>query len=158
MTYLNVWVAYGLWAVIIALGVVVSIVALRAARPNRSRSFLLLGVGFLLISVVAGVLWMGIYYAIDDPVMADIGACGAMATGFAAVLASVMVRLRHSKIHADDCADCESNEALLDRIDRDIELTGNLSEEQRAKLLEIADKCPVHRTLTRGMKIHSRLV
>jgi len=94
---------------------------------------------------------------------AALGACTSMTLGMYArrkqwPLASVMVRLRHSKIHADDCADCESNEALLDRIDRDIELTGNLSEEQRAKLLEIADKCPVHRTLTRGMKIHSRLV
>ena len=44
---------------------------------------------------------------------------------------------------------------MLDRIDRDIELTGDLTEEQRAKLLEIADKCPVHRTLTRGMQIDS---
>jgi len=94
---------------------------------------------------------------------AALGACTSMTIGMYArrkhwPLASVVVRLRHSKIHADDCADCESQEAMLDRIDRDIELTGNLSEEQRAKLLEIADKCPVHRTLTRGMKIHSRLV
>jgi hypothetical protein len=51
-----------------------------------------LGVGFLLISVVAGVLWLGIYFTGADPVVADIGACGAMAAGFAAVLASVMVR------------------------------------------------------------------
>ena len=87
-----VWTAYGLWAVIIALGVAVAVVALRAARPTHSRSFLLLGVGFLLISVVAGVLWVGIYFTMDDSVMADIGACGAMATGFAAVLASVMIR------------------------------------------------------------------
>ena len=84
--------AYGLWALIIALGAAIAVVALRAARPAPSRSFLLLGLGFLLISVVAGVLWVGIYYALDDPVMADIGACGAMAAGFAAVLASVLVR------------------------------------------------------------------
>ncbi len=73
-------------------------------------------------------------------------------------LASVIVRLRHSKIHAIDCADCDTKDEMLDRIDRDIELIGNLTEEQREKLLEIADKCPVHRTLTHGMKIQSRLV
>ena len=92
MIYLTAWAAYGLWAVIVALGVSVAIIALRAGRPTRSRSFLLLGVGFLLISVVAGALWIGIYTVIEDPVMADVGACGAMAAGFAAVLASVMIR------------------------------------------------------------------
>jgi putative redox protein len=73
-------------------------------------------------------------------------------------LASVMIRLRHSKIHAKDCADCDTKDEMLDRIDRDIELTGDLTGEQREKLLEIADKCPVHQTLTRGMRIFSRLV
>jgi putative redox protein len=94
---------------------------------------------------------------------AALGACTSMTLGMYArqkhwPLASVIVRLRHSKIYAKDCADCETKEAMLDRIDRDIELTGDLTEEQRAKLLEIADKCPVHRTLTRGMRIFSRLV
>jgi putative redox protein len=94
---------------------------------------------------------------------AALGACTSMTLGIYArrkqwPLASVIVRLKHSKTHATDCADCETEEAMLDRIDRDIELTGDLSKEQREKLLEIADKCPVHRTLTRGMKIHSRLV
>lgn len=88
----EVWTAYGLWLVIVALGVSVAIVAFRASRPDRSKSFLLLGTGFLLISVVAGALWLGIYYTMNDPVMADVGACGAMVAGFAAVLASVMVR------------------------------------------------------------------
>jgi hypothetical protein len=92
MIYYSVWVAYALWGVIIALGAAVAVVALRAARPSGSRSFRLLGIGFLLISVVAGALWVGIYIAVQDPVMADVGACGAMATGFAAVLASVMIR------------------------------------------------------------------
>ena len=92
MSYGVEWVAYGLWIVIIGLGVAISVIALRAARPARSRSLLLLGVGFLMISVVAGLLWVGIYFAINDPVMADVGACGAMAIGFAAVLASVLVR------------------------------------------------------------------
>ena len=73
-------------------------------------------------------------------------------------LDEVTVRLRHSRIHAEDCADCDTKEGMLDRIDRDIELAGNLTVEQRARLLEIADQCPVHRTLTRGMIIHTRLV
>jgi putative redox protein len=98
-----------------------------------------------------------------DLLAAALGACTSMTLGMYArrkgwPLASVIVRLRHSKIHANDCADCDTKEEMLDRIDRDIELTGDLSEEQRQKLLEIADKCPVHRTLTHGMKINSRLV
>ncbi len=92
MIWLDEWAAYGLWAVIIALGIAVAVVALRAGRSSRSRPVLLLGVGFLLISVVAGALWVGIYLVMNDAVMADVGACGAMAAGFGAVLASVMVR------------------------------------------------------------------
>jgi len=98
-----------------------------------------------------------------DLLAAALGACTSMTLGMYArrkqwPLASVIVRLRHSKIHASDCEDCETKDAMLDRIDRDIELVGNLTEEQRKKLLEIADKCPVHRTLTRGVRIYSRLV
>ncbi len=98
-----------------------------------------------------------------DLLAAALGACTSMTLGMYArrkkwPLASVMVRLRHSKLHANDCADCDTKDVMLDRIDRDIELIGDLSEEQRTRLLEIADKCPVHRTLTRGMKIQSRLV
>jgi putative redox protein len=94
---------------------------------------------------------------------AALGACTSMTiAGYARrkqwPLASTVVRLRHSKIHAQDCADCESDSAKLDRIDRDIELIGELTDEQRAKLFEIADKCPVHRTLTRGLQVQSRLV
>jgi putative redox protein len=94
---------------------------------------------------------------------AALGACTSMTLGMYArrnrwPLASVIVRLRHSKIHAKDCADCDTRDEMLDRIDRDIELTGELTAEQRQKLLEIADKCPVHRTLTRGMHVFSRLV
>jgi putative redox protein len=94
---------------------------------------------------------------------AALGACTSMTLGMYArrkqwPLASVIVRLRHSKIHAKDCADCDTKDEMLDRIDRDIELMGDLTGEQREKLLEIADTCPVHRTLTRGMRIFSRLV
>ena len=70
-------------------------------------------------------------------------------------LEAVSVRLEHSKIHAADCADCETKEGMLDRIDRAIALTGNLDAEQRARLLEIADKCPVHRTLTSEIDIRT---
>ena len=72
-------------------------------------------------------------------------------------LVGVVVQLRHSKIHVSDCADCETKEGMLDRIERDIELQGGLSREQQAKLLEIAMKCPVHRTLKSEIDIQSRL-
>jgi len=72
-------------------------------------------------------------------------------------LEEVTVRLRHQRIHAEDCADCETKEGMLDRIQREIMLTGPLGEEQKTKLLEIANKCPVHRTLTSEIKIESWL-
>ena len=73
-------------------------------------------------------------------------------------LREVTVRLRHSRIHAEDCADCETKEGMLDRIEREIALSGALSEEQRTRLREIADRCPVHRTLTSEISIQTRLV
>jgi putative redox protein len=72
-------------------------------------------------------------------------------------LDAVEVRLHHSKIHAVDCAECETREGRLDRIDSEIVLTGALDGDQRARLLEIAGKCPVHRTLTSEINIRSRL-
>jgi putative redox protein len=72
-------------------------------------------------------------------------------------LERVEVRLRHSKIHAADCEECETREGKLDRIESDIVLTGALDGDQRARLLEIAGKCPVHRTLTSEISIVSRL-
>ena len=73
-------------------------------------------------------------------------------------LTEVTVRLRHSRVHAEDCADCETKEGMLDVIERDISLRGTLSEEQRAKARDIADRCPVHRTLTSEIKIRTRLI
>jgi putative redox protein len=73
-------------------------------------------------------------------------------------LRSVTVRLRHSKVHAIDCAECETKQGMLDRIEREITLEGGLTEEQRAKLLSIANQCPVHRTLTSEIDIRTRLV
>jgi putative redox protein len=73
-------------------------------------------------------------------------------------LEGVTVRLRHSRIHASDCAECETKEGMLDRIEREVSLDGALTEEQRARLLEIANRCPVHRTLTSEINIRTRLV
>jgi putative redox protein len=69
----------------------------------------------------------------------------------------VTITLRHSRIHAADCEACETTDARIDQIERDIELAGALSEDQRARLLEIANKCPVHRTLTSQIHIQTRL-
>lgn len=73
-------------------------------------------------------------------------------------LTKVRVSLSHRKVHAGDCVDCETKDGKIDEITRDIALEGNLTSEQRAKLLEIANKCPVHRTLTGEIKVRSRLV
>jgi putative redox protein len=72
-------------------------------------------------------------------------------------LEGVTVKLEHSKIHAVDCAECETKEGMLDRIEREISLSGTLAEEQRARLMEMADRCPVHRTLTSEINIRTRL-
>src|SRR5260370_7566720 len=73
-------------------------------------------------------------------------------------LDGVTVRLTHSRIHAQDCADCETKEGKLDQIERQLVLSGRLNDEQRAKLVEIAAKCPVHRPLTSELKIRTPLV
>jgi len=72
-------------------------------------------------------------------------------------LSSVTVRLSHSRIHAEDCAECETKQGMLDRIEEEIAVTGDLTDEQRVKVLEIADKCPLHRTLTSEIEIRTRL-
>lgn len=72
-------------------------------------------------------------------------------------LRRVAVRLRHSKSHVKDSAGAENKAAKIDHIEREIELTGDLSAEQRQRLLEIADKCPVHQTLERANEVVTRL-
>jgi uncharacterized OsmC-like protein len=98
-----------------------------------------------------------------DLLLAALGSCTSMTVAMYArrkawPLESVTVRLRHSRIHAVDCAECETKEGMLDRIERDLQLAGTLTEEQRAKLLEIANKCPVHRTLVSEIDIRTRLL
>ncbi|HEY1970542.1 MAG TPA: alpha/beta fold hydrolase [Pseudonocardia sp.] len=92
-----------------------------------------------------------------DLLLAALGACTSMTVRMYAQrkqwpLEQVTVALRHSRIHATDCAECETKIGMLDHIERTIRFTGALDDEQRARLLEIADKCPVHRTL------HSEIV
>jgi putative redox protein len=94
--------------------------------------------------------------------LAGLGACTAMTLRLYAdrkklALRRVSVTLRHAKIHAADCADCETKDGMLDRIDRVIALDGDLDDAERARLLEIADKCPVHRTLTSEIDIRTAL-
>jgi putative redox protein len=72
-------------------------------------------------------------------------------------LERVTVRLRHEKIHASDCADCEAREGKLDQIERTLEFAGPLDDASRHRLLEIADMCPVHRTLISEVKIRTKL-
>lgn len=92
-----------------------------------------------------------------------LGACTAMTIQMYAnrkrwPLEAVRVRLMHEKIQAEDCLVCETKEGLVERIEREILLRGNLTDEQRQRLLEIANKCPVHRTLTSEIRIETRLL
>jgi putative redox protein len=96
-----------------------------------------------------------------DFVLAGLGACTAMTMRLYAdrkslPLERVSVTLMHSKIHAQDCAGCETKIGMLDQIERVIAMEGTLDAEQRSKLMEIADKCPVHRTLTSEIHIVTR--
>jgi uncharacterized OsmC-like protein len=98
-----------------------------------------------------------------DLLLAALGSCTSMTLALYArrkrwPLESVRVTLRHSRIHAADCETCDTKEEMLDRIELEIELQGSLDIEQRARLLEIANMCPVHRTLTSEIDIPTRLV
>lgn len=73
-------------------------------------------------------------------------------------LDQVIVSLRHSRIHAVDCAECETKVGKIDRIECQLELSGEITAEQRARLLQIADMCPVYRTLKAEINIKTQLV
>ncbi|HEX3338293.1 MAG TPA: bifunctional alpha/beta hydrolase/OsmC family protein [Pseudolabrys sp.] len=95
-----------------------------------------------------------------DLLLASLGACTSMTLRLYAdnkklPLDRVSVRLTHNKIHAEDCLNCETKEGMIDRIDRNITLEGALSADERKRLLEIADKCPVHRTLESEIEIRT---
>ena len=96
-----------------------------------------------------------------DYLLASLGACTSMTVGLYArrkqfPLENITVSLWHSRIYAKDCEECETKEGMLDRIDLELELTGALTAEQHAKLVEIAGKCPVHKTLTSEINIRMR--
>jgi len=87
-----------------------------------------------------------------------LGTCTSMTIGLYARrkqirLETITVSLSHHRVHAHDCEECETKRGMLDRIDLRIELTGDLTPEQRANLIEVAGKCPVHRTLTSEINI-----
>ena len=93
-----------------------------------------------------------------DYLLAALGACTSMtlrsyAERKSLPLERVTVTLGHSKIHAEDCAECETKTGMLDHIELAIGMEGALDADQRKRLLEIADKCPVHRTLTSEVQI-----
>jgi uncharacterized OsmC-like protein len=96
-----------------------------------------------------------------DLLLAGLGACTSMtmrmyAERKALPLDRVTVKLKHSRIYAKDCAECETKDGMISRIERVITIDGELDAEQRSKLMEIADKCPVHRTLTSEIDIVTR--
>ncbi len=97
-----------------------------------------------------------------DLLLAALGTCTSMTLRMYAErkgipLHSVKVELRHEKVHARDCESCETQTGKIDRVERLLTLSGTLSEEQRSRLLEIADRCPVHRTLDSEVWVQTQL-
>ncbi len=98
-----------------------------------------------------------------EHLLAAVGSCTAMTVRMYASrkkwpLEDVAITLRHSREHMTDCENCDETPAKLDVIERDISFAGDLSDEQRARLLQIADKCPVHKTLTGNLDIRTNAV
>src|SRR5215470_11290596 len=96
-----------------------------------------------------------------DYLLTALGVCTSMTIGFYArrnrmPLENITVSLSHSRIHAADCEECVTKDGMLDRIDVEVELTGSLTPEQHAKLMQVAARCPVHRTLTSEINIRLR--
>lgn len=96
-----------------------------------------------------------------EMLLAGLGACTVMTLRIYAdrrkwPLERARVTLQHRKVHAQDCVDCDKRDAKMDVIDRIIFLEGQLDEEQRAKLIEIAERCPVHQTLKGKIQVNTR--
>jgi len=96
-----------------------------------------------------------------DFLLTALGVCTSMTIGLYArrnrmPLENITVSLSHSRIYAADCEECETKQGMLDRIDVEVEMTGPLTPEQYAKLMQVAAKCPVHRTLTSEINIRLR--
>jgi putative redox protein len=97
-----------------------------------------------------------------DLLLAALGSCTSMTVAMYArrkkwPLERVTVHLRHSRVHAEDCAACETQDAKITVIDRELALDGSLDDEQRARLAAIANRCPVHLTLTSKIEIRTTL-
>jgi uncharacterized OsmC-like protein len=93
-----------------------------------------------------------------DYLLTALGVCTSMTIGLYArrnrmPLEAITVSLSHSRIYGEDCEECETKEGMLDRIDVEVDLVGSLTPEQHAKLMQVAAKCPVHRTLTSEINI-----
>ncbi|MEO0639656.1 MAG: OsmC family protein, partial [Bacteroidota bacterium] len=98
-----------------------------------------------------------------DLLVAALGTCTGMTLRMYADrkgwdLQEVRVHLQHSKVYAEDQGEVESKKPMIDHIERVLELEGDLDEKQRARLVQIADKCPVHRTLHNEIKVETRLI
>jgi putative redox protein len=136
------------------------LVVVRETRAGRFQQAIKVGRHRLLADEPVAVGGLDSGFGPYDLMLAGLGACTSMtlrlyAERKAIPLDRVIVWLAHSRIHAADCENCETKEGMLDRIDRTITLSGNLTEEQRQRLIEIADKCPVHRTLTSEIDIRT---
>ncbi|MFA7325844.1 MAG: bifunctional alpha/beta hydrolase/OsmC family protein [Candidatus Kapaibacterium sp.] len=98
-----------------------------------------------------------------DLLMASLGACTAMTMRMYAdrkgwAIDEIIVHLSHEKQHVKDCQDCDTTSGYIDKIDKEIEIIADLDSEQKQRLLEIADKCPIHRTLHNEVKVNTKLI
>jgi uncharacterized OsmC-like protein/alpha-beta hydrolase superfamily lysophospholipase len=135
-------------------------VVVRETRRGKFQQEVIVGAHRLLADEPVAVGGMDSGPGPYDLLLAGLGACTSMTLRLYAErkqlpLKQTTVRLHHNKIHAIDCAECETKEGMIDRIERAITLDGDLDAEQRARLMEIADKCPVHRTLESEIDIRT---